>query len=373
MATIATRCCRRLQREGYTRPRGGDQRQGGARAPRGAAVRSRAPRHHDAGARRLPGAGAAEGPRHWRHIPVIMISALSEFDSVVRCIELGAEDYLPKPFNSVLLKARVSASLERKRLHDREAAHLAEIDRQRQRADRLLHAILPGPAVAELKADDRIAPRRFEEVAVLFARRPRLYPLLRPTPARAGGRQPRLAGHGVRGDHRRAMASRRSRRSAMPSWRPANLLEPHDDSVMACLLPHRRWPRRRGSHRRTGRCASASISARWSPGVVGSTKFSFDLWGDTVNVAQRLSSYGAEAATYLSAARLGPGGGSRARPDARAGVDQRQGRRRDHPLCAAADLRYSFRVLARPGRRLAAGTNSSVAESNRPCVCCAAS
>ena len=105
----------------------------------------------------------------WRHIPVIMISALSEFESVVRCIELGAEDYLQKPFNSVLLRARVSASLERKRLHDREAAHLAEIDRQRQRADRLLHAILPGPAVAELKATDRITPRRFEEVAVLFA------------------------------------------------------------------------------------------------------------------------------------------------------------------------------------------------------------
>ena len=65
------------------------------------------------------------------HIPVIMISAVSELDSVVRCIELGAEDYLPKPFNWVLLRARIGASLERKRLHDREAAHLAEIDRQR--------------------------------------------------------------------------------------------------------------------------------------------------------------------------------------------------------------------------------------------------
>jgi DNA-binding response OmpR family regulator len=60
-----------------------------------------------------------------RHVPVIMISALSELDSVVRCIELGAEDYLPKPFNSVLLRARIGASLERKRLHDREAQHLA--------------------------------------------------------------------------------------------------------------------------------------------------------------------------------------------------------------------------------------------------------
>ncbi|MBA2271740.1 MAG: response regulator, partial [Chthoniobacterales bacterium] len=55
-----------------------------------------------------------------RHIPVIMISALSELDSVVRCIELGAEDYLPKPFDPTLLKARVGASLDKKRARDRE-------------------------------------------------------------------------------------------------------------------------------------------------------------------------------------------------------------------------------------------------------------
>ena len=53
-----------------------------------------------------------------RHIPVIMISALDEIDSVIRCVELGAEDYLSKPFNPTLLRARVGASLEKKRLRD---------------------------------------------------------------------------------------------------------------------------------------------------------------------------------------------------------------------------------------------------------------
>jgi class 3 adenylate cyclase len=53
-----------------------------------------------------------------QHVPVIMISALDDLTSVVRCIELGAEDYLPKPFNPTLLRARIGASLERKRLHD---------------------------------------------------------------------------------------------------------------------------------------------------------------------------------------------------------------------------------------------------------------
>jgi adenylate cyclase len=55
-----------------------------------------------------------------RELPVIMISALDELDSVVRCIEMGAEDYLPKPFNPVLLNARIKSSLEKKRLRDQQ-------------------------------------------------------------------------------------------------------------------------------------------------------------------------------------------------------------------------------------------------------------
>ena len=53
-----------------------------------------------------------------RHLPVIVTSSVEGLDNVVRCIELGAEDYIPKPVNKVLLKARVGASLERKRLQD---------------------------------------------------------------------------------------------------------------------------------------------------------------------------------------------------------------------------------------------------------------
>jgi len=91
---------------------------------------------------------APVGPR--RHRRAGQISALSELDSVVRCIELGAEDYLPKPFNPLLLKARIGACLEKKRSHDREIAYRREIEHER--ADRLLHAILPAPAVRELEA-----------------------------------------------------------------------------------------------------------------------------------------------------------------------------------------------------------------------------
>ncbi len=64
-----------------------------------------------------------------RDIPVIMISAVEELDSVVRCIELGAQDYLPKPFNPVLLRARLSACLERKWLRDQEVDYLQQVGR----------------------------------------------------------------------------------------------------------------------------------------------------------------------------------------------------------------------------------------------------
>src|SRR5215470_10266373 len=64
-----------------------------------------------------------------RDIPVIMISAVEELESVVKCIELGAQDYLPKPFNPVLLHARISACLEKKRLRDQEIAYLQHVSR----------------------------------------------------------------------------------------------------------------------------------------------------------------------------------------------------------------------------------------------------
>lgn len=72
-----------------------------------------------------------------RHLPVIMISALNELDSVVRCIEMGAEDYLPKPFNPTLLKARVVACLDKKRSHDREMRLFAQLQENYKRLQEL--------------------------------------------------------------------------------------------------------------------------------------------------------------------------------------------------------------------------------------------
>jgi class 3 adenylate cyclase len=107
-----------------------------------------------------------------RHLPVIMVSGVDELDSVVRCIELGAADYLPKPFNPVILGARVRASLADKRLRDVEienaaaqAALLATIERQKEELSRFLS---PQVAVLVSSAEGQqlLAGHRREATAV---------------------------------------------------------------------------------------------------------------------------------------------------------------------------------------------------------------
>jgi class 3 adenylate cyclase len=96
--------------------------------------------------------GAIKADDDLRHVPVIMISGVDELDSVVRCIQLGATDYLPKPFNPTILAARVRASLADKRMRDLEAEHAARlkelletIERQKEELSRFL-----SPQVAAL-------------------------------------------------------------------------------------------------------------------------------------------------------------------------------------------------------------------------------
>lgn len=78
-----------------------------------------------------------------RHIPVIMITAVDDQESVVRCIRLGAEDHLPKPFDPALLFARVSSSLAKKRLHDREKLYAASLTRELEIGRQIQAGFLP--------------------------------------------------------------------------------------------------------------------------------------------------------------------------------------------------------------------------------------
>jgi len=81
--------------------------------------------------------GRMKADERLQHVPVIMISALNELQSVVRCIEAGAEDYLTKPFNPTLLKARIGACLEKKRGRDRESALFEQLQNNYERLQEL--------------------------------------------------------------------------------------------------------------------------------------------------------------------------------------------------------------------------------------------
>jgi class 3 adenylate cyclase len=108
-----------------------------------------------------------------RHIPVLIVSGVEELDSVVRCIELGATDYLPKPINASILAARINASLAAKRLHDveqesfeRQAALNRTIQRQKEELSRFL-----SPQVAALvsSADgEQLLAGHRREITVAF-------------------------------------------------------------------------------------------------------------------------------------------------------------------------------------------------------------
>jgi len=241
-----------------------------------------------------------------RHLPVIMISALNEMESVVRCIELGAEDYLSKPFEPVLLKARIRACLEKKRLHDLELVHLEqiqaqmrEIEIQQQRTDALLHVILPAPAVAELKATNRVAPRRYEEVTVMFADVVGFTAYCDRYPPEEVVDNLQLLVERFE-EIAEAYGLEKIKTAGDAFMAAAGLLVPNADPVMATL-----------------RCAfDMADAARRAPpawqlrvgihigpvigGIVGRQKFAFDLWGDTINVAARLSEFGAAGSIHLS-------------------------------------------------------------------------
>ena len=101
-----------------------------------------------------------------RHIPVLIVSGVEELDSVVRCIELGATDYLPKPINASILAARINASLAAKRLHDVEQALNRTIQRQKEELSRFLSpqiaALVSSPDGEQLLAGHR------REITVAF-------------------------------------------------------------------------------------------------------------------------------------------------------------------------------------------------------------
>ncbi|MEF3364990.1 adenylate/guanylate cyclase domain-containing protein [Methylocystis sp. 9N] len=239
----------------------------------------------------------------FQDIPVIMISALDEIDSIVRCIEAGAEDYLTKPFDPILLRARIGSSLEKKHLRDKEREASEALRIEKERSERLLLNILPAPIVTRLKEGETVIADHLANVTILFAdfvgftqlssrlSAPDLVGILSQVFAefdklalRFGVEKIKTIGDaymaacglfGGREDHAHAVAD-------------MALAMIETVSLMNEKLPAR-------LEIRVG-VNSGDVVA----GVIGAHKFIYDIWGDAVNVASRLESHGLPCRIQIS-------------------------------------------------------------------------
>ena len=104
-----------------------------------------------------------------RDIPVVMVTALDDLGSAIRCIEAGAEDYLTKPVEESLLMARVMAGLERKYLRNRERGLFREVEAERAKADELLFEVIPEHWARRLKKGEKHVADALPEATVFFS------------------------------------------------------------------------------------------------------------------------------------------------------------------------------------------------------------
>lgn len=102
------------------------------------------------------------------HLPIIVLSPFKELDAVVRCFELGADDYLQKPFHSVIFKARVSDCIDKKKLTDREQEHFLNLENEKKKSEELLLSILPVVIAERLKRGEEFIADRIEEASIIF-------------------------------------------------------------------------------------------------------------------------------------------------------------------------------------------------------------
>jgi class 3 adenylate cyclase len=233
------------------------------------------------------------------HLPVVMISALDELDSAVRCIAAGAEDYLPKPFNPVVLRARIGASLEKKRLLD-------ELRAEKERSEALLLNILPRSVVERMRRGEMVIADRIPEATILFAD---LVDFTSVSAGLAPEQTVKLLGelfsefddlamrHGLEtiktiGDGYMVTGGILDERPESAIAVAEMALSMLDAVKVASRTIDEELQLRIGIH--TGGPVIA--------GVLGTHKIAYDVWGDAVNTAKRMETYGLPGSVHVSAA-----------------------------------------------------------------------
>ena len=247
-----------------------------------------------------------------RHVPVIVASGLNDLEAVARCIDLGAEDFLLKPVNLVILRARIASSLERKRLRDLEQLRLIELHQEKlllaveqEKSERLLLNILPTSIAHRLKQGERTIAERHEDVTVLFADLVGFTALVKTTgPVELVALLNDLFSRFDRMVGRLGLEKIKTIGDCylVVGGLPEPL--PHHAIVVAdmaseMLTALAEFNRERGTKlkMRLGMHTGPVVA-----GVIGHQKFAYDLWGATVNLASRLQTSGLPNRIHLSAA-----------------------------------------------------------------------
>lgn len=240
-----------------------------------------------------------------RHIPVIMLTALDDVESTVRCIEAGAEDYVPKPFNPVVLRARISASLEKKRLRDQEQAFLAQLQVERTKSERLLLNVLPKAIAERLKAGQRTIVDSFIDSTVVFAD---IVGFTRISARQSPQRTVQLLNEIFSSFDRIAEQFELEKIKTIGDayMLVGGLPVIRNDHAEACAFAALEMLEAvRAFNRRHQLDWAIRVGMNSGPvvaGIIGTRKFSYDLWGDTVNIASRMESHGKPGHVQVSEA-----------------------------------------------------------------------
>jgi len=235
-----------------------------------------------------------------RYLPVIVVSGSEHFERTIECIQVGAEDYLPKPFDPVLLRARVFSSLEKKRLRDVDRERILQLQHEKEllnieqmKTEKLMLNILPKPIAERLKKGESNISGSYPEVTILFSdlsgftkmastkTAAELVKLLNDLFGRFDRRAEDLGLEKIKtiGDAYMAAGG-----LPIPRSDHAHIVA---DMALGMFEDLATFNADNGIElqMRVGLNSGPVVA-----GVIGFTKFSYDLWGNTVNTASRMES-----------------------------------------------------------------------------------
>ena len=237
------------------------------------------------------------------HIPVIMLSALDEIDTIVECISMGADDFLIKPVNRILLHARLNNALEKKYFHDKEIKYQKQIKIEQEKSDKLLLNILPESIAKRLKNGESLIADDFEDSTVLFADLAGFTKLSSTISATDVVMQ--LNSIFSLFDGLLIKYSLEKIKTIGDCYMlVGGLPKPdknHADSVARMALEMLEIIEQINT--KTDQSLKVRIGMNSGPvaaGVIGKEKFIYDLWGDTVNVASRMETFGSNSKIHVS-------------------------------------------------------------------------